>query len=161
MNTIAAAETLADRELRLTLDLAVPRDKVWRCWTEPELLKQWFMPKPWMTPHAELDVRPGGRQLIVMRDPDGNESPSEGMYLHVEPGHKLITTSAFSEGWIPQDGMMIVITVTLEDSGSGGTTYEALVRHWTKATRDEHADMGFTEGWTTCARQLETVAQGL
>lgn len=161
MTNLNDQETPADRELRLKLELAASRDKVWRCWTEAELLKQWFMPKPWSTPHAELDLRPGGRQLIVMRDPDGVETPSEGVYLHVEPKRRIVTTSAFAEGWIPQDGMMIVITVSLDDTPSGGTAYEALVRHWSKAARDEHQAMGFTEGWTTCARQLEAVAASL
>jgi hypothetical protein len=43
---------------------------------DPELLKQWFAPRPYTTPVAELDVRPGGANLIVMRDPDGNDLPN-------------------------------------------------------------------------------------
>lgn len=45
------------RDLKLELTLDAPREKVWRCWTEAELLKQWFAPKPYTTPRAELDVR--------------------------------------------------------------------------------------------------------
>jgi len=55
-----------DRDLVITRDIAVPRDKLYRCWTEPALIKQWFAPKPWTTPHAETDVRAGGCQ------PDGD-----------------------------------------------------------------------------------------
>ena len=64
----AAPET--DRELVLTRIIDAPREKLFRAWTEPELLKQWFAPLPYTTPHAELDVRPGGSSLIVMRGPE-------------------------------------------------------------------------------------------
>ncbi len=53
----------ADRELVLTRLINAPREKVYRAWTDPELLKQWFAPKPYTTPVVELDVRPGGASL--------------------------------------------------------------------------------------------------
>ena len=57
------AAPIAERELVLTRLIAAPRAKLWRAWTEPELLKQWFAPLPFTAPVAELDVRPGGRCL--------------------------------------------------------------------------------------------------
>ena len=66
----------SDRELVLTRLIDAPREKLFRAWTEPEVLKQWFTPAPYTTPVAELDVRPGGANLIVMRDPEGNSSSS-------------------------------------------------------------------------------------
>ena len=57
----------ADRELVLSRLIEAPPHKLYRAWTEPELLKQWFAPKPFTTPVAELDVRAGGANLIVMR----------------------------------------------------------------------------------------------
>jgi uncharacterized protein YndB with AHSA1/START domain len=67
----------SDRELVLTRLIDAPREKLFRAWTEPEVLKQWFTPAPYTTPVAELDVRPGGANLIVMRDPEGNSSSSK------------------------------------------------------------------------------------
>ena len=66
----------SDRELVLTRLIDAPREKLFRAWTEPEILKQWFTPAPYTTPVAELDVRPGGANLIVMRDPEGDSSSS-------------------------------------------------------------------------------------
>ena len=37
-----------------------PRDKLFRAWTEPKLVAQWFAPGPWTTSRVEMDVRPGG-----------------------------------------------------------------------------------------------------
>ncbi len=69
----------AERELVIERMFDAPREKVYRAWTEPMLVKQWFAPLPWTTSGAALDVRPGGRNEIVMRDPDGKDYPSAGV----------------------------------------------------------------------------------
>jgi uncharacterized protein YndB with AHSA1/START domain len=66
------------RDLILTRIIDAPAEKVFRAWTEPELLKQWFAPLPWTTPTVETDVRVGGSSLFVMRGPDGTEFPNRG-----------------------------------------------------------------------------------
>ena len=70
-------------DLVITRLITASAHVLFRCWTEPELLKQWFVPKPWTIARAEVDLRPGGQSLIVMRDPDGNEFPNPGVYLDV------------------------------------------------------------------------------
>src|SRR5262249_52411008 len=52
-------------ELVLTRIINQPREKLYRCWTEPSLLPRWFCPKPWDVARAELDVRSGGNSYIV------------------------------------------------------------------------------------------------
>src|SRR5215813_3735729 len=92
-----------DRELILTRMIDAPRDKVFRAWTEPELLKQWFAPLPWTTSKVETDVRVGGASLIVMRSPEGNEFPSRGVYLEVVKHERLVFTDAFTKDWEPSE----------------------------------------------------------
>jgi uncharacterized protein YndB with AHSA1/START domain len=72
-----------NRELVLARIIDAPPEKVYKAWTDPELLKQWFAPLPYTTPVAELDVRPGGANLIVMRSPAGADMPNRGVYLEV------------------------------------------------------------------------------
>lgn len=150
----------SDRELVLSRLIDAPREKVYRAWTEAELLKQWFAPKPWTTPRAELDVRPGGANLVVMRDPDGNEFPNHGVYLEVVPNEKLVLTDAFLRAWEPSEKPFMTVVLTFEDEG-GKTRYTARARHWSVADRESHEKMGFHEGWGQCADQLEAVAKGL
>ena len=91
----------------------------------PELLKQWFAPLPYTTPHAELDVRPGGSSLIVMRGPDGNEFPNRGVYLEVVPNERLVFTDAFTKAWEPSEKPFMTVVLTFEDVGGedeGGKT---------------------------------------
>lgn len=149
-----------DCDLVLTRLLDAPRDAIWRCWTEPELLKQWFVPRPWSTPRAELDVRPGGSCFIVMADPEGNEFPNPGIYLEVVPNEKLVFTDAYIDAWSPSEHPFMTGIITFEDEG-GKTRYTARVRHWTAADRAKHEEMGFHEGWGKCAEQLEQVARKL
>lgn len=152
----------SDRELVLNRLIDAPRQAVWRCWTEAELLKQWFAPKPFVTPSAELDVRPGGENRILMRGPDGQEMPNEGVYLEVVPGEKLVFTDAFTAAWAPKPGApFMVVILTFEDAEEGRTRYTARVRHWTEEAQAQHEAMGFHRGWGLCADQLEALAKTL
>lgn len=157
----AETEQRGDRDLTLAMTLDAPRDKVWRCWTEPELLRQWFAPRPWTTPRAELEVRAGGACLIVMRSPEGQDMPSPGVYLEVVPQERLVITDAYTRAWEPSEHPFMTVILTFEDDGPGRTRYSARARHWTAADRERHEDMGFHEGWAQCARQLEDVARKL
>jgi uncharacterized protein YndB with AHSA1/START domain len=143
----------SDRELVLTRLIDAPREAVFRAWTDPDLLKQWFAPLPWTTPAAELDVRPGGACLVVMRDPEGRDFPNHGVYLEVVPNERLVFTDAYTEAWEPSQKPFMTVIATFDDEG-GKTRYTARVRHWTVADRETHEKMGFHEGWGRCTDQL-------
>jgi uncharacterized protein YndB with AHSA1/START domain len=155
------AKPINDRELVLERIIEAPAQTLYRCWTEPELMKQWFVPKPWTLAKVEQDVRPGGKSLVVMKDPEGNEYPNPGTYLEVVPGKKLVFTDAFTEGWVPSDKAFMVAIVTFEDLGDGKTRYVARARHWTDEDVKQHVEMGFHEGWGQCADQLAELAKTL
>jgi uncharacterized protein YndB with AHSA1/START domain len=149
------------RELVLTRILRAPRRNVYRAWTEPALMKAWFVPKPWTVASAETDVRVGGSSCIVFRGPDGNEFPNRGVYLEVVPDERLVFTDAYIRAWEPSEKPFMTVTLTFADAPGGCTKYTALVRHWTVADRETHEKMGFHQGWGTCAEQLEAVAAKL
>jgi uncharacterized protein YndB with AHSA1/START domain len=150
----------ADRELVLTRLINAPREKVYRAWTDPEILKQWFAPKPYTTPVVEIDVRPGGSAYFVMRGPDGKDLPNHGVYLEVVPNERLVSTDAYVKAWEPSEKPFMTLILTFEDEG-GKTRYTARVRHWTVADRETHEKMGFHEGWGLCTDQLEALVAKL
>lgn len=156
-----AIETPEGRALVLERILKAPREKIWRCWTEGELLKQWYCPKPWGVSHAELDVRPGGRNFVIMQGPDGQQVPVAGVYLDVVPGRRLVFTDAFEQAWIPSGKAFMVGDITLDDTPEGHTKYTARALHWNAADREAHEKMGFHKGWGAAADQLESLAQSL
>jgi uncharacterized protein YndB with AHSA1/START domain len=152
------ATTASDRDLVITRVIDAPREKVFKAWTDPELLKQWFAPLPYTAPIAELDVRPGGANLIVMRDPQGNDLPNRGVYLEVVKNERLVFTNAYTKAWEPSEKPFMTVILTFENE-SGKTKYTALVRHWTVADRETHEKMGFYQGWGQCADQLEALVR--
>jgi len=143
-----------DRELSITRLIHAPREKLFRAWTEPELLKQWFCPRPWGVSRVENDVRSGGNCLIVMKSPEGQEFPNPGVYLEIIPGRKIVFTDAFTRAWEPSEKPFMVGIVTFDDE-DGKTRYTARVRHWTAADCEQHAKRGFHEGWNKATDQLE------
>jgi uncharacterized protein YndB with AHSA1/START domain len=160
MSEMPAATPIEQRELVLTRFFNVPRAKVYRAWSEPEQLKKWFAPKPWTISRAELDLRPGGASVIVMRSPEGQEFPNPGVFLEVVKNEKIVMTDAFVNGWQPSEKAFMVATITFEDH-NGGTKYTARAQHWSAADREAHEKMGFHEGWGQCADQLGEVAATL
>lgn len=147
-------------ELTLTRFIDAPRQALWRCWTEPELIKQWFTPRPWTTPVVEVDVRPGGASHMIFRGPDGEEFPNRGIYLEVVPGERLVFTDAYTEGWMPSAKPFMTAIISFADE-QGGTRYSARVLHWSAEDRARHEEMGFHDGWGKATDQLAEVARSL
>ena len=151
----------SDRELFIQRVLQAPREKLFRCWTTPELITQWFTPPPWKTVAAVMDVRPGGASCITMQSPEGQEFPNRGLYLEVVPNERLVFTDAFVAAGEPSEKPFMTGILTFEDAGNGTTKYTARVRHWTVADREAHEKMGFYQGWAIATDQLEALARKL
>ena len=150
-----------DRDLVLSMVLNAPRKNIYRCWTEADLITQWFAPKPWSTPKAVVNVRPGGASLVTMADEQGTHYPNPGQYLEVVPNERLVFTDAFVGDWQPSEKPFFTGVLTFEDAGEGKTKYTAIARHWTVEDAENHKKMGFHEGWGICAKQLEALAASL
>ena len=156
-----------DLVLERTID--APIDLVWRAYTDPEHLKQWFAPRPYRITECELDLKPGGIFRIRMVGPDdfdtGHGIP--GCVLEVVEGKKLSWTSELGPGYRPNeagegcDSFPMTAIVTFADAGNGKTAYKAVALHKNEADREKHEQMGFHDGWGTVAGQLEEYASGL
>lgn len=154
------------RDLVLERVVDVPPERVWAAWTTPALLKQWFTPAPWTTPHCELDLRPGGVFRTVMRSPDGQEFDNTGCVLEVVPGEKFVWTGALGPGYRPRGAdelrdvpFLFTAVITVEPDGNGGTRYTALAIHGDPGASARHAEMGFHQGWGAAFDQLVALAR--
>jgi uncharacterized protein YndB with AHSA1/START domain len=74
-----------------------PRDRVWRCWTEPDNLMKWWGPKTFTSPAATIDFSVGGKYHFCMRMPDGKEMWSTGSYLEIVLMERLVFTDSFAD----------------------------------------------------------------
>lgn len=150
-----------DLHFERTID--VPKDAVWRAWTEPALLMPWFCPLPWKTIDCEIDLRPGGIFRTTMQSPEGKAFPNLGTYLAVHPHTQLVWTNALAPGFRPSlitptcgsetPGFMFTATIELADVPEG-TRYSATVLHATAEACQQHAAMGFEQGWGMALDQM-------
>jgi uncharacterized protein YndB with AHSA1/START domain len=164
--TMSTTDFASPHVLTLERTLAAPRAAVWRCWTEPELIQQWFCPVPWRVTEVRADLRSGGASFTRMQGPgpDGQQMTQDcpGCYLRVEPMHRLVFTDAFVGDWVPGKAKPFMVgDIRFADAPDGGTLYRALARHWSAEDLEAHQKMGFHEGWGRAAEQLEALAKTL
>lgn len=145
-------------DLELIRHLKAPPAKVWRCWTEPALIEQWFAPRPVVTRDVSIDLRPGGSFRNTMDVPGHGTMVGHGCVLDVVPERRLVWTDLMQGDWLPNaDAMGFTALILLEPEGTG-TLYRAIARHRRPEDAKTHADMGFHDGWGTAAAQLDELA---
>lgn len=147
------------QDLVISRLVRAPRATLWRAWSQPQLLKEWWCPKPWTTEVRAFDLRAGGAFHTFMQGPDGGTSDNPGCFLEVVPQQRLVFTSLLLADWRPATPWMpFTAVISMADEGEG-TRYVASVMHPDQASRDRHAELGFFDGWNTCIDQLESFAQ--
>ncbi|MEZ5945561.1 MAG: SRPBCC domain-containing protein [Hyphomonas sp.] len=162
MQDPTAPEASHPFDLVLERTIAAPAYTLYRCYTEPDLVCQWFCPKPWKVTEAKLDVRPGGASYHRMDGPNGEVNHVRGQYLEVVPGRRLVGTDAYVGDWVLSENPPFMTSIiTFRDLGDGTALYRAVARHWSEEAMKGHESMGFHEGWGKAADQLEDLAKSL
>ena len=160
MTAILTPDLDPELDLVLTREVNAPREILYKCWTTPEHLVHWFVPKPHTVTSCFLDVRVGGACNTTF-NVDGMEMENNGVYLEIIPNEKLVFTDGYTAGWKPKADPFMTAIILFEDNGDGTTSYTAIARHRSKETAKTHEQMGFYDGWGTVVTQLEEYAQGL
>ncbi|MGD1087456.1 MAG: SRPBCC domain-containing protein [Verrucomicrobiota bacterium] len=84
---------LVGKEFIITREYDAPRDLVFKAWTDPKHLAQWWGPKGFTNPVCEWDARPGGKIYDVMRAPNGIDYPMGGVFREIVMPERLMFTS--------------------------------------------------------------------
>src|SRR5579885_2215353 len=89
-----------------------PRERVWRAWAEPEQMKRWFAPRPYVLGVDKMDFRTGGSFSMSMTAPDGQTHAFTGRYLEVKELELIVWTGEFASG--PRDQMRTTVAFAAE-----------------------------------------------
>jgi uncharacterized protein YndB with AHSA1/START domain len=138
-----AASTLttpSDREVRVERVFDAPRELVWRAFTEPELVAQWWG-RGNKLEIERMEVERGGHWRFVEHSPQGQHG-FEGRYREVSPQERLVWTFE----WDGMPGHVAVDTTELEDLGDGRTKVVTTSLFHTTDERDGMLSSGMQTG---------------
>ena len=146
-----------ERDLVLERVVEVPPEKIWQAWTDPELLKMWFCPRPYMLTECEIEPRRGGKFRTVIESPEGEKHPGEACILEAVKNVRLTWTTMLSAGFRPaaSSNLELPFTAIIDlEVVPEGTKYMAVAVHPDDTVRQRHAEMEFEQGWGIALDQM-------
>jgi uncharacterized protein YndB with AHSA1/START domain len=128
----------SDREIVATRLFDAPRELVFRMWTDPEHIAEWWGPRGFTSTISRMEVRPGGVWEFVMHGPDGTDYKNKFVYLEVVPPERIVYDHV--------SGPLFRATTTFADEG-GKTRVNVRMLFDSAALRDKVAEeFGAVEG---------------
>ena len=143
-------------DIPVVRELDAPPDLVYRAWTTPSLIREWWSAGIGDMVTTDIDLRPGGAWRYAMRTHAGAEVAFHGEYREVIPGERLVFTEVFED----RPHAEALTTVTFAPAPAGRTALSILVRYGNVADRDAHREY-MTAGLREALDLLERTAQSL
>lgn len=141
---------LVAREFNATID------KVWRAYSEPELLDQWWGPAPWRAETKYMNFTPGGHWLYAMVSPENQKHWGRMNYISIAHHKNFYIEDAFcDENGNMNSALPVSKGVTLFTETAKGTKVEFKMSYSTEEQLKQIVEMGFEQGITACLDQLE------
>lgn len=128
-----------------------PRDLVWKCFTDPERMKQWWGPKGFTVIVSKMDLRPGGTYLYGMKAPNGTPMWGKFVYREIVPPERIVFINSFSDeaGGVTRHPMsanwplLMLSTFTFEEEPGGKTKFTL---RWSAYNASEEEQKTFDAG---------------
>jgi uncharacterized protein YndB with AHSA1/START domain len=145
-----------------------PRELVWKAWTEPEYVMQWWGPTGFTSPVCKMDFRVGGKSVLSMKSPDGQEFWNAIEYIEIVPHEKIVSSMYFADAdgnkvepeelGIEHESIEGAYDVTLfEDLGNGQTRLTQIGNEPMESAKNS----GQLEGWNQILDKVAAVVAGL
>ena len=146
-----------------------PRALVWKAWTDPDYVKQWWGPKGFTSPVCRIDLRVGGRFTYCMRTPDGHDFYNGGEFLEIIPLERIVWLWYFADadgnrvnpshyGFPAEDREGNIDEILFEEIGSNQTRL-TFRRNDPTATKEEQ--QGAAEGYRQILDKMAEVVAAL
>jgi uncharacterized protein YndB with AHSA1/START domain len=142
-------------ELLITRTFDAPRTLVWRAWTDPEHVKQWWGPQGFLNETCRSDLRVGGNFRLEMRAPDGNVYPCVGTFREIIEPERIVYEGEATEGHPCGAGIPPRAIVTVRFAEQDGKTRLTLHTRFASAERKQAAaDARFVISWQEALDRL-------
>lgn len=157
-------EFIIDKEtntVRVTREFAANLDIVWDAWTNPEILDQWWAPKPYKAVTKSMDFREGGTWLYYMQGPEGDIHWCKNDYQTINLKISYSGLDAFCD----EDGnenteMPRTLWTNTFEPGESTTTVHIVAKYPSLAHLEKIMEMGFKEGFTMAMGNLDDLLAG-
>ena len=159
MITTANRHTLTtptDRTIRVEREFDAPRDRVWRAFTQPELIAQWWGRGNKLV-IERMEVERGGHWRVVEHTPDGETHGFEGRFREVTPKDRISRTFE----WDGMPGYTILETAEFFDAGEGRTRLVSTALFFSREERDGMLHSGMEGGMAESYAALDRVLAGM
>jgi len=151
---------VAKNKMFITREFAGNVEEVWKAWTDPKLLDQWWAPKPWKAKTISMDFREGGRWVYCMLGPDGEKHWALAEYHKVVPQKSFEGLDAFADeaGNINPESPLMSWKVVFKPAGTG-TKVEIEITYRSKEDMEKIIETGFQEGFTAAHDNLDELLE--
>ena len=146
-----------DEQILITREFDAPKHLVYKAWTTPQLVKQWWSGQRGEVTLAEIDLRVGGSWRYVMVAEGGFEVGFHGEYREIVKNERLVNTEVYEGAPGDEYGLN---THTFEEA-DGRTTLTVVCEYSSKEVRDIVIDSGMEGGMQESMDKLEEVARSL
>lgn len=147
---------LDNKKIYVTREFDAPAQKVWRAWTEPALLDQWWAPRPWKAITISMDFKNGGRWLYYMEGPDGSKHYCSADYSAIVPNKSYEALDAFCDekGNIKTEFPRMQWKVEFKKADNA-TRVEVEINFDSVESLNKIVEMGFQEGFAMAHNNLD------
>ncbi len=151
----------AETQILIVREFDAPRHLVYRAYTEPELISQWWSGQRGAVTSAEVDLRVGGTWRYVMTANEGFEVAFHGTFREIVPDERLVTTEVYEGAPVENEDEDAALNYVTFEEADGRTTLTTLVECHSREVRDLIMDSGMEGGMQESMDRLEQVANSL
>lgn len=147
---------LENKKMYITREFEATVEKVWRCWTEPELLDQWWAPEPYKAVTVKMNFVVGGMWLYYMLSPEGDKMYAKADYLAIEKDKSYQATDAFCDERGNDNGQFPGMKWKVDFNSLGvSTRVDIEITFSSIENMEKIIEMGFKEGFTMAHGNLD------
>ena len=146
----------ASKTIHVKREFDASVEQVWKAWTQPEYLDQWWAPKPWKAVTVSMDFRPGGAWRYYMQGPEGEKHHCRADYQAIVANKQFTGTDAFTD----ENGNSIKDMPVMQwdvrfSPDADGTRVNVTLTFNSEEDLNKIVEMGFKEGFAAAHQNLD------